>query len=169
MWRLIRSVGLVLALGLAVGLSAATKIAVEASDDVVFSRYRTYAWGEGKSAHRRQAQRQIVSAIEAALADDGLTRVEQSADVLVSSYVLPDRQSLADLSDPSYWDFMTGLVDVDPYDLQAGTLVIDLNDAGSGERIWRCIAAVSISGAVEKNTKKIDKLVRRMFKKYPPN
>jgi len=168
MRHLMRSVGLILVLGLAVGFSAAAKISVESSDGVDFSRYRSYAWDEGKPAQRRQVQRRIVAAIDLALAVEGLAMVEDSADVLVSSFVLADRQTLEDLSDTTYWDFMIGLTGIDPYDLRAGTLVIDLNDAGSGDRIWRCVAAVSISGPMEKNAKKIDKIVRQMFKKYPP-
>ncbi len=49
-----------------------------------------------------------------------------------------------------------------------GTLRIDLYDGGSKQLVWRGLASDQLSDKADKNTKKLDKAVTKMFNKYPP-
>jgi hypothetical protein len=133
-----------------------------------FSRYKTYALADGTPARREIAQERIVDAVRRELAGDGLRLVESNADVYVATHVLVDKHTLKELSNPDHWDFWTGIVDVDAYDLGAGTLVIDFVDGESGELVWRGLVTADVRGIPSKKMKKIDKLVGRLLRKFPP-
>ena len=49
-----------------------------------------------------------------------------------------------------------------------GTLIIDLYDTGDKQLIWRSVARDTLSDNPEKNEKKLQKAVDKMFKKFPP-
>jgi hypothetical protein len=50
-----------------------------------------------------------------------------------------------------------------------GHLVVDLFDSQSKELIWRGISSAELSNNPDKNRKKLDNDVQKMFKKFPPN
>ena len=49
-----------------------------------------------------------------------------------------------------------------------GSLVVDLVDASSKDMVWRGVATDTLSDKTKKNGHKLNKAIRRMFKKYPP-
>ena len=53
-------------------------------------------------------------------------------------------------------------------EIPMGTILVDILDAESRELIWRGTATAAISTKAEKNEKKLNKLVGKMFKKFPP-
>jgi hypothetical protein len=158
-----------LAVALALVVPAvAAKVSVDYRPATDFSRYRTYAWTEGTPARRDMVQVRIIEAVRRELAADGLRPVESKADIYVATHVLVNEHTLRDLEDPDDWEFWTGVTDVDAYDVGAGTLVIDFVDGESGHLVWRGLATTGVSGIPSKKLKKIDKLVGRLFKLYPP-
>jgi hypothetical protein len=96
----------------------------------------------------------------------GFKRVDAEADLYVIPHVLVDRHTLEELADSTNWKFWTGFTTVDPRDLEAGTLVIDLLDAASEEIVWRGLASGTVTGKAQKIEKKIDRVVAKMFKKF---
>ena len=92
--------------------------------------------------------------------------VEQTPDLYVMTHTLVDLHTIEQLADPTYWEFITGVRSVNAYDLGGGTLVIDLVDASSGQVIWRAVSAASVSGPLDKNLKKLDKLIHKMLKRF---
>jgi len=48
-----------------------------------------------------------------------------------------------------------------------GTVTFDLVDANKNEMIWQAVAAGALEKKREKNQKKITKVVKKLFKKYP--
>ena len=48
------------------------------------------------------------------------------------------------------------------------TLAVDLVDLSKKELVWRGVAQDTLSDNPEKNQKKLDKALDKMFKKYPP-
>ena len=147
---------------------ASGSVSVRSQDGVDFAAFQTFAWKEGTPARRPDAQRRIVGAVGRELQSAGLLAVEDTPDLYVMTHALVDRQTIEQLADPTYWEFITGVRSVDAYDLQAGTLVIDLVDATSGQVIWRAVSARSVSGPMDKNLKKLDKLIHKMLKLFPP-
>jgi hypothetical protein len=165
--RLKASTSLVVALALVVP-AAAAKVNVDYRPGTDFSSYRTYAWTDGTPARRDMVQVRIIEAVRRELAEAGLRPVDSHADVYVATHVLVDAHTLQDLEDPDDWEFWTGVGNIDAVDVGAGTLVIDLVDRASGRLVWRGLAATGVSGIPSKKLKKIDKLVGKLFRLYPP-
>ena len=49
-----------------------------------------------------------------------------------------------------------------------GTLVLDMYDSNSRQLLWRGTATDTLSDKPEKNEKKLNKAVEKMFDKFPP-
>jgi len=47
--------------------------------------------------------------------------------------------------------------------------VVDINDGKTKQLLWRGAAKGTLSDKPEKNSKKIDQAVTKMFKQYPPS
>jgi hypothetical protein len=51
---------------------------------------------------------------------------------------------------------------------RVGTVVIDMYDARTKRLLWRGVASDTLSDKPEKNQKKLEKAVSKMFDKFPP-
>ena len=162
--------GILLAAAFLLTLSGLLQAAVSVEYDrkAEFSRYTTYAWGEGTSARRRAIQDSIVTAVDRELQARSLKKVKEGAALRVFSHALIDEHSLEQLSDPTYWKFWTGFGDVDARALKVGTLVVDLQDIDSEKLVWRGLASGAVDEKVKKIAKRINRLVAKMFKDFPP-
>lgn len=132
-----------------------------------FSQLGTYELVEGTPARREAAREELNRSLRRALGELGLQEAEQAPDVYIVSHVLVDTQTLEDLSDPEYWEFITGVRSVDPYDIGAATLVVDVVDAETRVLVWRGVATETVKGKPKKMAGKIDKAVRRLFDPAP--
>jgi len=132
-----------------------------------FSQLGTYQLVEGTPARREVARDELARSLRSALDELGLRETDQAPDVYVVSHVLVDVQTLEDLSDPEYWEFITGVRSVDPYDVGAATLVVDILDAETQTFLWRGVATDTVKGKPKKMAGKIDKAVRRLFGSTP--
>jgi len=47
------------------------------------------------------------------------------------------------------------------------SLVVDLVDASNNEIVWRGVATAVLSDKPKNNERKLNKAIRKMFKKYP--
>jgi len=157
-----------LAVLLAIASIALAGITMEFDDETDFSRFSTYILKEGTPAHRESARRQIMDSVEVSLNGKGLRKVERDPDVYVVTHVLMDVQSLGELADPEYWAFVTGVAGMDAYDVGAATLVVDIVDPARKKVIWRAVATDTVQGSAENMIKKLEKVVRKLFKRYPP-
>ena len=156
-----------LAVTLAVAPAALAGIAVQFDEGTDFSGINTYVLQEGTAAQRPGARTSIARALEGALSDRGLRKVDRDPDAYVVSHVLVDIQSLEKLDDPDYWEFITGVRTVDSYDVGAATLVVDLVDPQTRTVIWRGIVTDVVEGSIDKMKKKVDRGVRKLFKQFP--
>ena len=132
-----------------------------------FSQLGSYELVEGTPARREAARDLLTRSLETALAELGLRRADKNPDVYVVSHVLVDVQDIEELSDPAYWEFITGVRSVDPLEIGAATLVVDIVDAETQALVWRGVATDTIKGNPQKMGKKIDKAVRRLFEPAP--
>ena len=146
---------------------ARVEVTFDAAAD--FAAYETYAWREGVPSRSPSVQQVVVDAVDVELQARGLRLVEADADVYVATYILVDRHSLEELSDPTQWEFWTGQRAVDAYQVQAGTLVVDLIDAGTQQLAWRSLSSKSVKGPLDKIKKSLPRLIRKMFQRFPPS
>ena len=153
----------------AVAGSAGASVSIDARPGVDFSKYETYSWKLGTPARHERAQTRIVRAVGEQLVRDGFVHVATDPDLYVTTHVLVDTHTLEELNNLNQWDFWTGMTDVDAFDLGAGTLIVDFVDASTGEIVWRGLVTETVTGTInDKTLKRIDKIVARLFKKFPP-
>lgn len=161
-----------LALLAIVRLPASAGVHVDYDKALDFSQYRTYSWGEGTEAEPEFVERRIEAAIDRELASLGLQKVEGPADLQVVTHASVEIEKRIDIDSFPYWErwhrgsrWASSVVYVQ--DVEVGTLIIDLIAGDSGELAWRAIASGAV-GNPEKNEKRINKAVKKMFKRFPP-
>jgi hypothetical protein len=158
----------VAALSLALAAPGYAGVSVEHDRKADFSRYTTYAWSEGTPARRPDVQDLIVAAVDRELAARGLKKVDEGATVNVLTHALVDKHTLEKLADPTYFKFWSGVNIVGPATLKEGSLVVDLQDVTSERIIWRGLATATVDKSFKKIGRKIDKVVAKMFREFPP-
>jgi hypothetical protein len=146
---------------------AGAGVEVESHDRIGSARYKTFAFEEGTPARRPEAQERILAAVERELHAKGLTRVFGESELHVVTHVLVDRHTLEKLERKDYFDYWRGVNSVDAFDLRAGTIVVDVVDAGQQRRVWRGVASAAVKGTPAKTLARIDKIVNKLFKSFP--
>ena len=166
-----------LSLGIAI-LSASTLLAQQVRTDydrgADFSRYKTYSWENVQTKDPLLVDR-IKAAVNSALAAKGWTQVESGADVCIMAMEMNDEHRTLN----TYYDnfgggwgwrwgggFATATTTVDTYTV--GTLVVDFFDAGTRTLVWRGSASDTISAKSDRNIRKLDRGVQKMFEHFPP-
>jgi hypothetical protein len=143
------------------GPALAGGIEVSSDPQVDFTKYSTYTWGKGTEAAQPQAQERIVSSIERELAERGLHKVDEGADLIVVSHAFA--ASSPTVSARGIWY----VAHVDIGEARDGTLWVDVLDAGSQKTVWRGAVEKAVEGKPDRILDKIDKIVDRMFAKFP--
>lgn len=155
---------------LLVGGQALAGIEVDFEEDVDFSAYGTYGWEKGVPAGYKNAEQWIVDAVDAQLQSAGLKKVEGEADLMVSSQAIAVAMDSQDLVDPGYWgtqdDFGMPIVNV--ADFRKGTLAVRVRDRSEDKVVWSAVATTTLKDASDKKVRDtIERLIRKMFKKFP--
>lgn len=153
------------------GVAFAQDVKTDYDHTTDFSKYKTYMWiKEPKTTNPLMKQR-IVDAINTQLQERGLRLVSSGADLGISANTAThEEQTLQSFYDGfpgwgwrRYWGPTTT---VDTYEV--GTLVVDLFDTHSKQVKWWATASDTVSDKPEKNTKKLNKAVEKMFEHFPP-
>ncbi len=163
-WRLF----LVVLLGMISALALAQNVNVDWKRGTDFSPFKTYAWGVSpRPVNDPLWHERILDNIDAALAAKGLVKVNIGAGPdLIVVYTAGLRQNVSYQGYSSGWWYRTGTIDrvVE----NEGTLVVDLADPRQRTILWRGTATQTLSDKSEKNIQKLQKMVSKMFQKYPP-
>ena len=143
-------------------------VKVEYDETADFSKYETYMWKKGFPAARPEIQEWIVTAVRRELRARGLRQItEGEPDLYVATGAFAKYEGgiSGGVMYSQTWDVRIMVADV--HDTTQGTLVVDLVDVEAGKQVWRAIAREAIKGDTGKLEKKINKVVRRIFKRYP--
>jgi hypothetical protein len=148
---------------------SAQKVRTDFDPSVDFSAFKTFAWTDGTPSPNPFGEQRIHQIVEAALVAKGLTRVDAHPDLLVATHVVT--QERKELTTYGYggswrWGGGTATTTVDTY--TEGTLAVDLVNATTKQLVWRGVGTDTASDKAEKNTKKVQKAVDKMFTNYPP-
>ena len=170
MRRLRSAIVILLVLSLAPAVLA--KVIVDHDPSADFSKLKTYAWIAGTPAPNPLGEKRIRAALDEKLQSLGFKPVEESPDLLVATHATKSTQQHISVDSYGYgygryhsgWGTSTARV----HSIPIGTLVVDLIDADSKELIWRGEGSDTLSDKVEKNQKKLSKVLKKMFKKFPP-
>ncbi len=135
-----------------------------------FSQYHTYYWAKVKTTDPLWESR-IQEAVDHALQAKGWQRVDNGGDVAVTAVGSAHNQR-------EYQTFYDGLggwrwggfgeTTTEQVNYPVGSLVVDFYDSHDKKLIWRGVSSESLSNNPEKNEKKLDKAVDKMFDHFPP-
>jgi Domain of unknown function (DUF4136) len=157
-------------------IANAQNIYVDYDHHVSFSTYKTFMWISKPHYHPDPVMDgRIVDAINSTLMSKGLQLVPEGGDIGVAVHVATrERHTLetfyTGFGGGWHWHFGTGFgtafTTAEPYEV--GTIVVDLFDTRTKEIIWRGVASDSLSEKPEKDTKKLEKAIDKLFRRFPP-
>jgi|SRR5215469_3653070 len=163
--------GLILFLAAA---SSAQQVKTDYDRNANFGQYKTYSWEKVKTENDLLVDR-IKNDVDAVLQAKGWTQVDSGGDVsVVAMEMTNDEQTLSTFYDGlgggwrwgGFGDF--GEATTTTYTYKVGTLVVDLFDTKTKKLLWRGAAMGTLSNSSDKNIKKLNKAVQKMFHHFPP-
>ncbi|HYX70267.1 MAG TPA: DUF4136 domain-containing protein [Terriglobales bacterium] len=149
-------------------IALAQQVNVDWQRGTDFSKYKTYAWGVGTHPIQDSLWNQrIIGMVDAQLAAKGLQKVSLDQNPgLIVVYNAGVQQNV------SYQGYATGwfnrMGSINQVVENEGTLVVDLLDPQQKMTVWRGMAEQTLSDKSDKNISKVQKMVTKMFQKYPP-
>jgi hypothetical protein len=156
------------------GSALAQHIQTDFDHQANFSQYKTYSWQEIKASNTLWDAR-IKDAVNAQLAAKGWTQVDSGGDVaIVAIKTTQTQRTLQTFYDGMgggwRWRGFGGFGEstTTEQDYKEGTLVLDMYDTKTKQLIWRGSAEDTLSDKADKNEKKLEKGVAKMFKSFPP-
>ena len=158
---------------LAAGGASAQKVSVDFDKDADFSKYSTFTVALNQSQPPRDplmAQRAL-KGVTYHLTLKGLREVEATPDTYVVLYGIREEQKELNITGYGYgpgWRRGGGSATGSVTTYMVGTLVVDIYDATTKQLVWRGTASDTLSDKPEKNEKKLNKALDKLFKKFPP-
>jgi hypothetical protein len=151
-----------------------------------FSKFKTYRWVTIKDAAKVNdlTNKQIIAAIDAALAMKGLTQVSDDSANLYIGYQAAVGQEKEFTSYNTGWGYGGGWYYGGWYGgaggmtttrgetstIYVGQLVLDMYDSANQDLVWRGVASKTLDPKAkpEKQDKNLRKAVTKLLKNYPP-
>ncbi len=148
-------------------LAAAQTVNVDYDRDVDFAKFKTYAWVQGQPAPNPLVDKRIRNAVDAQLQAKGWVRNPSAPDAVVVYYAAVDAQRELEGTGggPRWTNFGTLRVDL----ILTGQLVVDVYDVSTQELVWRGSASDTVTDSTEKNEKRMNEAVAKLFKQFPPH
>ena len=155
----------------------AQKVSIDYDKAANFSSYKTYSWSEGTPAKNPLGHQRIIAGIEAQLAAKGWQKVESDSHVVVIySAATTTETQINTFNSGGPWGgyrwgwggYGGGMSTTTVQNIPVGQLVVDMADVKNKAFIWRGTATDTLSDKPEKNQKKLDKALAKMFKNFPP-
>lgn len=158
---------LVICLGGLISAHAQDEIASDYAPHTNFSQYKTYSW-QKISAPDNVWETTIKTAVDAQLTAKGWTRVDKGGDAALCAISATgeagEMEHFYGGMGPGWrWRGWS-----EPVSYNEGTLVIDIFDAKTQALVWRGFASDSASTKDQKNAKKLEKVISKLFKNFPP-
>ena len=154
--------------------SFAQQVKTDYDHNANFGQYKTYSWEKVQTKDPLMVDR-IKDAVNRALAAKGWTQVDSGGDVCVMAIEITQNQQTLNTFYDGFgggrrWGGFGGFGDATTttQTYQVGSLVVDLFDAKSKNLLWRGSSSDTLSNNPDKNTKNLDKEVKKMFAHFPP-
>ena len=151
----------------------AQKVETDYDHSVNFTQYHTYSWGHVHTTDPLFEPR-IRDAVDRDLQVKGWQQVPSGGDVTITAVLVKkDRAEYTTFYNGfgGGWRWRGwggGMATTTVENIPVGTLVVDIYDTGSQHLVWRGLAHDQLSDKPEKDTKKLEKAVDKMFDKFPP-
>jgi hypothetical protein len=149
----------------------AQKVETDFDHQYNFSQLRTFTVQFGSVWNNPLQQQRAKEDIVRQLTAKGWTEAPDagSADAVVVIHGATQQQkSLDTWYSGGGWGWGPGMSNTTVNTINVGTMQVDIFDAKTKKMVFRGTASDDISDKPEKNSKKIDKAVEKMFKDFPP-
>jgi hypothetical protein len=152
----------------------AQKVNVDFDKAVDFSKFKTYKWGTGTPVANPMSNQRIIAGIESQLGSKGLQKVADNADLEVMYHGAVGQQTQLNTTNMGGWGYGwgryggMGTTTTTVQNIPTGELIVDIGDIQGKKFIWRGIARDTLSDNPQKNQKKLEKALTKMFQKFPP-
>jgi len=146
--------------------ASAQTVTVDYDKEVDFAKFGSYTWVQGQPASNPFVDKRIRGAIDAQLASKGWTKSDSSPSAIVVYFaaVESERELNGWGSGPRWTGFGTVRVNT----ILTGQLVVDVYDTETRELVWRGFVSDTVSDNTEKNEKRLNEAVTKLFKQFPP-
>jgi uncharacterized protein DUF4136 len=151
---------------------AAQEVHTDYDKRASFAAPKTYEWAKVQTTNPLWQDR-ITSAVDAQLQTKGWRRVPSNSDVALTAIGASQTQEeyqtfYSGLSPRWRWGGFGDYATTTVVTYKVGTLVLDMYDTKTNKLMWRGTAVDTVSSKPEKNEKKLEKGVEKMFEKFPP-
>jgi len=152
---------------------ALASVSVDFEKAADFSKYKTYQWKEGTSLPNPLMQDRLEAAIDKELQAKGVKPATDQADLIVITHGKLETQQHVDVTSFGYggyygWGGGMATTSTTVREIPVGTILVDLVDSGTNKLVWRGSGQDIVSTKPEKNEAKINKIIPKMFKNFPP-
>ena len=152
------------------------KVSVDFDKEANFAAYKTYSWTTGTPAQNPLMDQRITDGIDKRLAAKGLQKVDAGANpdlVVLYHAAVGTETELNTMNSGGYrwgyrWGGGMGMSTTTVEKIPVGQLAVDIGDAKTKKVLWMGNAGDTLSDKPEKNEKKINSALDKMFKKFPP-
>jgi hypothetical protein len=153
-------------------VASAQKVNVDFDPSANFAKYKTYAWTEGTPSPNPLGDQRTHESVDQQMAAKGLTKATSNPDIVIATHVVAKEEkeliSTGYGYGAGYYRYGGGMTTTSVQTYIQGTLVLDVYDAATKKLVWRGTASDTVSDKAEKNTKKVNKALEKMFKEFPP-
>ena len=149
----------------------AQKVETDFDHQFNFSQLRTFTVQFGSAWNNPLQQQRAKEDVVSQLTAKGWTEASDpnSADAVVVIHgAVHEQKSLDTWYSGGGWGWGPGMSNTTVNTVNVGTMLIEIYDAHTKKMVFRGTAHDDISDKPEKNAKKIDKAVEKMFKNFPP-
>jgi hypothetical protein len=133
-------------------------VSVKASKPAELAKAKTYRWTVSQPSFNKDADKQIIAAVDRELQARGLTKASTGPADLVVTYASISRTDV---------DLKSQGKDGERKEYSVGTLVVDVRDAGNKHSLFRVRMDKPVENVPDKLEAAINAAVAEMFEKYP--
>ena len=148
--------------------------------DADFTKLRTYKWLDAPPAPNANPEdnsplvlKRVRNAVDAQLAAKGYKRVESGSDFQIEAHLSSKqrtRVTSTGYSGPYRYGYWGGQ-DIDVYQYEEGSLVLDIVNSAGKQLIWRGVARAAIPDNPQPDeiTKIVNEAAEKLIARFPPN
>ena len=160
-------------------LSAATlfaqKVNVDWDRGTDFSKFKTYAWQPSPDPAKELWDQRVIDGVNQQLQAKGFQLVTANAQlwVVYTAHIKHEQQVVGtgyNMGPGWGWGYWGGptTTTYNTYTYKEGTLVVDIADNNGRTLLWRGSVTDTLADNSDKNIKKLNNAISKLFKNFPP-
>ena len=160
-------------------LSAATlfaqKVNVDWDRGTDFSKFKTYAWQPSPDPAKELWDQRVIDGVNQQLQAKGFQLVTANAQlwVVYTAHIKHEQQEVGtgyNMGPGWGWGYWGGptTTTYNTYTYKEGTLVVEIADNNGRTLLWRGSATDTLADNSDKNIKKLNNAISKLFKNFPP-